>query len=101
MKIGREGMKPVLDFIDMSVEEEKPFFVWYAPFLPHTPHNPPQRLLKTAIILHEVYDSYDLAALALAAREEMTGDGVYGDYLKGLKKNQPLVHSFMNVRNRV
>jgi len=46
LKIGREGMKPVFDFIDMATEEEKPFFVWYAPFLPHTPHNPPERLLK-------------------------------------------------------
>lgn len=44
LKIGREGMKPVFDFIDHSVEEEKPFYVWYAPFLPHTPHNPPQDL---------------------------------------------------------
>ncbi|MEO0416792.1 MAG: sulfatase, partial [Verrucomicrobiota bacterium] len=44
LKIGREGMEPVTDFIDRSVEQEKPFFVWYAPFLPHTPHNPPQRL---------------------------------------------------------
>lgn len=25
---------------------EKPFFVWYAPFLPHTPHTPPERLFK-------------------------------------------------------
>ena len=46
LKIGRTGMQPVTDFIDMAIEEEKPFFVWYAPFLPHTPHNPPQRLLK-------------------------------------------------------
>ena len=45
LKIGREGMKPVFDFIDRSVADEKPFFVWYAPFLPHTPHNPPERLL--------------------------------------------------------
>jgi uncharacterized sulfatase len=44
LAIGREGMKPVFDFIDMAVKEEKPFFVWYAPFLPHTPHNPPERL---------------------------------------------------------
>lgn len=44
LKIGREGMAPVFDFIDRSVADEKPFFVWYAPFLPHTPHNPPQRL---------------------------------------------------------
>ncbi len=44
LKIGRTGMEPVLDFIDRSVADEKPFFVWYAPFLPHTPHNPPKRL---------------------------------------------------------
>ncbi|MEM9347156.1 MAG: sulfatase [Planctomycetota bacterium] len=40
------SMKPIADFMDHAIEEEKPFFVWYAPFLPHTPHNPPQRLLK-------------------------------------------------------
>ncbi len=45
LKIGREGMNQVTDFIDLAVAQEKPFFVWYAPFLPHTPHNPPQRLL--------------------------------------------------------
>lgn len=45
LKIGREGMQPVTDFIDHAVAEKKPFFVWYAPFLPHTPHNPPVRLL--------------------------------------------------------
>jgi uncharacterized sulfatase len=46
LKIGREGMAPVFDFIDGAVKDKKPFFVWYAPFLPHTPHNPPDRLLK-------------------------------------------------------
>ncbi len=45
LKIGREGIKPVTDFIDRSVAAEKPFFVWYAPFMPHTPHTPPARLL--------------------------------------------------------
>ena len=44
LKIGREGMKPITDFIDEATEAEKPFLVWYAPFLPHTPHNPPERL---------------------------------------------------------
>jgi arylsulfatase A-like enzyme len=42
--IGREGLKPVFDFIDHASAEKKPFFVWYAPFLPHSPHNPPERL---------------------------------------------------------
>lgn len=46
LAIGREGMKPITDFIDHATAENKPFFVWYAPFLPHTPHNPPERLLK-------------------------------------------------------
>ncbi len=44
LKIGRSGMKPVTDFIDAA--GDKPFFIWYAPFLPHTPHNPPGRLLE-------------------------------------------------------
>ncbi|MCB9924611.1 MAG: sulfatase [Planctomycetaceae bacterium] len=46
LKIGREGMGPVLEFVDQAVQEDKPFFLWYAPFLPHTPHNPPERILK-------------------------------------------------------
>ncbi len=45
LTIGRKGFKPITDFIDHSVEQKKPFFLWYAPFLPHTPHNPPKRLL--------------------------------------------------------
>jgi arylsulfatase A-like enzyme len=46
LTIGRKGMTPVTDFIDHAVTEKKPFLLWYAPFLPHTPHNPPQRLLE-------------------------------------------------------
>ncbi len=46
LTIGRKGMKPVTDFIDLAIEKEKPFLLWYAPFLPHTPHNPPKRLLR-------------------------------------------------------
>lgn len=43
LKVGREGMAPVYQFLDDCGQD--PFFVWYAPFLPHTPHNPPKRLL--------------------------------------------------------
>ena len=46
LKIGREGMEPIEKFVDHAVAEKKPFFLWYGVFLPHTPHNPPQRLLK-------------------------------------------------------
>lgn len=44
--IGRDTMEPIYDFIARAQEAEKPFLVWYAPFLPHTPHNPPERLLE-------------------------------------------------------
>ncbi|MHC4876873.1 MAG: sulfatase family protein [Planctomycetota bacterium] len=46
LKIGREGMKPIADFVSNATAQKKPFFLWYAPFLPHTPHNPPERILK-------------------------------------------------------
>lgn len=46
LTIGRQGLKPVTEFIDQSIQQEQPFFVYYAPFLPHTPHNPPARLLN-------------------------------------------------------
>lgn len=45
LKIGRQGMEPIKRFVDDAVARDKPFFIWYAPFLPHTPHTPPQRLL--------------------------------------------------------
>jgi putative heme-binding domain-containing protein len=44
LAIGRKGMEPIARFLDESGDE--PFFLWYAPFLPHTPHNPPERLVK-------------------------------------------------------
>ncbi len=44
LAIGRNGLQPVFDFIDQAGEQ--PFFVWYAPMMPHSPHNPPDRLLN-------------------------------------------------------
>ncbi len=46
LRIGREGLQPLFDFIDEAKTAERPFFAWYAPFLPHTPHTPPARLLE-------------------------------------------------------
>ncbi|HEX7378407.1 MAG TPA: sulfatase [Pirellulales bacterium] len=42
--IGRKTMQPIYDFIEARGGD--PFFVWYAPMMPHEPHNPPERLLK-------------------------------------------------------
>ncbi len=46
LKIGREGLQPVFDFLDKAKKDKKPFFVWYAPMMPHQPHNPPERLFN-------------------------------------------------------
>jgi arylsulfatase A-like enzyme len=45
LKIGREGMKPVEQFVDLAIQKRRPFFLWYAPYMPHVPHTPPERLL--------------------------------------------------------
>jgi arylsulfatase A-like enzyme len=45
LAIGRKTMQPVFDFIATATAEKKPFFVWYAPMLPHDPHNAPERFV--------------------------------------------------------
>jgi uncharacterized sulfatase len=46
LAIGREGLQPIFDFIAEARAQQKPFFVYYAPMMPHTPHTPPERLLR-------------------------------------------------------
>jgi len=40
--IGRETMQPIAKFIAQHARR-RPFLIWYAPFLPHTPFDAPQR----------------------------------------------------------
>ena len=44
LTIGRKDLQPIYNFIENT--GEAPFFLWYAPLLPHTPHNAPERLVK-------------------------------------------------------
>ncbi len=46
LDIGRKTMQPIYDFVAEARKKEKPFFIWYAPMLPHSPHNPPERLFE-------------------------------------------------------
>lgn len=46
LQIGRQTMQPIYDFIADAKEQQRPFFVWYAPMMPHTPHTPPERLIE-------------------------------------------------------
>ncbi len=55
LAIGRETMQPIYDFIDDCEKDDQPFMVWYAPFLPHTPHDSPQRF-------YDLYEGKDIPA---------------------------------------
>lgn len=48
--ISRQGISPIRQFLDDCGADggivDQPFFIWHAPFLPHSPHNPPGDLLK-------------------------------------------------------
>jgi arylsulfatase A-like enzyme len=46
LDIGRKTMQPIYDFVAEAKADGKPFFVWYAPMMPHEPHTPPARLLE-------------------------------------------------------
>lgn len=46
LDIGRKTMQPIYDFVAEARKKDKPFFIWYAPMLPHSPHNPPERLFE-------------------------------------------------------
>ena len=45
LQIGRKTLQPIEEFIDMAAEQKNPWMVWYAPMLPHDPHNPPKKYL--------------------------------------------------------
>jgi uncharacterized sulfatase len=45
LEIGRKGFQPIWNFLAEAQAQKKPFFIWYAPMMPHTPHTPPKRLL--------------------------------------------------------
>lgn len=44
LDIGRKGLEPIDRFLDEA--GGRPWLIWYAPMLPHAPHNPPQDLLR-------------------------------------------------------
>jgi uncharacterized sulfatase len=46
IEIGRKTMQPIYDFIAEAQNKDRPFFVWYAPMMPHQAHNPPPKFLK-------------------------------------------------------
>lgn len=92
LTIGRQGMKPVTGFIDGAVADKKPFLLWYAPFLPHTPHNPPARLLEKYSKEGRAEDVANYYAMCEWFDETC---GELFDYLDGKKLTQNTVVLFI------
>ncbi len=86
---------PVTDFIDTQVAAKQPFLVWYAPFLPHTPHDPPAGLLaKYDDLVAEPNETGDYFAKYYANIERLDGGiGAIMDHLeaKGIAGNTIVV----------
>lgn len=89
LKIGRESMQPIYDFIDGA--GDRPFFVWYAPFLPHTPHNPPDRLLKQYVREGRPEPVANYYAM-VSWLDETVGDLVGYLEKKGVRENTLIVY---------
>ncbi len=48
LQIGRVTMAPIFRFIDNCLDAGDPWMVWYAPYLPHQPHDSPKRFYELA-----------------------------------------------------
>jgi uncharacterized sulfatase len=77
--IGRQTLDPIYEFVDKA---KAPWFVWYAPMMPHEPHNPPERILK-----NYSKDSRDPRLAKYWAMCEWT-DETIGELLAGLEKRR-------------
>jgi len=71
--IGEEGLKACTDFIDMAKQEEKPFFLWYAPALPSFNYH--ARAFKYGLDMEVPEAIRDNQRFIL-------GNGMQGDYLQ-------------------
>ena len=95
LKIGRAGIKPVTDFIEETTASNQPFFVWYAPFLPHAPHNPPKDLEeKYAKLTTSPYIARYWAMVEWF--DQTTGDLLNFLKEKGLDENTIIVYTCDN-----
>jgi uncharacterized sulfatase len=91
LKIGREGMEPIFRFIDAAQEQNKPFFVWYAPLLPHGPYTPPDSLVQKYL---KVAPSAHVAKYWASCEWFDNTCGQLMDYVgqKGLSKNTLFIY---------
>lgn len=86
--IGRETMQPIYDFVD-EFAGNQPFFVWYAPFLPHTPFDAPAKFRR-------LYDGKKIPEHLLPYYAEIARfDETVGELLQHLEKKSLIDNTFI------
>lgn len=81
LQIGRSTLQPVFDFMEESRRSGKPCFVWFAPMMPHQPHNPPERFRR-------MYDGSGIPGPVAGYRAMVTWfDEVCGQLLEYLEQS--------------
>ena len=88
LKIGRETMNPIRDFILDCGKSATPWLVWYAPYLPHQPHNSPERYYKLARSKPDVTE-HELPYFAAIAQF----DDTVGELIDFVEKNADASHT--------
>lgn len=86
LRFVREGQQELFDFID-RYHDERPLFVWWAPTLPHVPHDPPARLAErfrdTPVALPEGFEG-DAEAYRAAERSSYAMEAWFDEGLGAL-----------------
>ncbi len=63
----RKGQDKLFDFID-DVAGKQPMFIWWAPLIPHQPHNPPKKYV-------DLYDWSKMPVPDYVSKQQSNGEG--------------------------
>ena len=85
LAIGRQTMQPIEDFLDDV--QDNPFFLWYAPFLPHTPHDAPERFVRPLKARHQIKSHQLPYFAAISQFDDSVGQLIHSIERRGLSQN--------------
>ncbi|MDF1825721.1 MAG: sulfatase-like hydrolase/transferase [Verrucomicrobiales bacterium] len=94
LQIGRETMKPIEDFILDCERKAAPWMVWYAPYLPHQPHDSPKKFYDMAESMPGVKPHEIPYFASIAQFDETVGDLI--DFVEGNANAENTIFVFVS-----